>query len=123
VEVEGTIGLRWSDAQLETAARLGAAMAREFGRDLLHIAHYEWAPGRKTDPTGIPGNMPALRAAIKRGHWAASIKPASPATVTPTQPAPAPAPEPEPTITHSQEETMLFIWGRTRGRILSGGVF
>lgn len=77
VEVEGTIGLEWSPAQLETAARLGAQLNKDFGADLLHIAHYEWAPGRKTDPTGIPGRMPALRAAIKRGSWAATLNPAA----------------------------------------------
>lgn len=73
VEVEGTIGLTWSAAQLEAAARLGAQLNREFGTQLLHIGHYEWAPGRKTDPTGIPGHMPALRAAIKRGYWATPV--------------------------------------------------
>lgn len=73
VEVEGTIGLTWSAAQLEAAARLGAQLNREFGTQLLHIGHYEWAPGRKADPTGIPGGMNALRAAIKRGHWATPI--------------------------------------------------
>lgn len=93
VEVEGTIGLTWSDAQLETAARLGAQLDKDFGTSLLHIAHYEWAPGRKTDPTGIPGRMPALRAAIKRGHWAAP----APAKPTPPKPTPAPStPKPEP---------------------------
>jgi hypothetical protein len=88
VEVEGTIGLRWSDAQLETAARLGAQLNRDFGADLLHIGHYEWAPGRKTDPTGIPGMMPALRSAIHRGYWAAptTISHASHTTPTPTTP-------------------------------------
>nr|WP_158524617.1 N-acetylmuramoyl-L-alanine amidase [Auritidibacter sp. NML100628] len=68
IEVEGTTGLRWSDAQLETAARLGAQLDKEFGR-IIHIGHNEYAPGRKTDPTGIPGGMPALRKAINRGYW------------------------------------------------------
>lgn len=84
IEVEGTIGLEWSPAQLETAARLGAALDAEWG-GLIHIAHYEWAPGRKTDPTGIPGNMNALRNAIKRGSWGATIIPAAPATSTPKE--------------------------------------
>lgn len=69
IEVEGTIGLTWSDAQLESAARLGRALAKEWGSGFLQIGHNEYAPGRKTDPTGIPGGMPALRKAIKRGYW------------------------------------------------------
>ncbi|WP_341849286.1 N-acetylmuramoyl-L-alanine amidase [Auritidibacter ignavus] len=73
IEVEGTTGLRWSDAQLETAARLGAQLDKEFGR-IIHIGHNEYAPGRKTDPTGIPGGMPALRKAINRGYWEKSGK-------------------------------------------------
>lgn len=55
-----------------------------------------------------------------------AIKPAAPdSTSRPstTTPAPEPLPEPEPTTPYFQEEDMLFIWGRTRGRILSGGVF
>ena len=94
VEVEGTIGLTWSDAQLETAARLGAQLDKDFGTSLLHIAHYEWAPGRKTDPTGIPGRMPALRAAIKRGYWKqdATSRP-SPVIPKPDTPTPAPIPK------------------------------
>lgn len=84
IEVEGTDGLTWSPAQLETAARLGAQLNRDFGQDLIHIGHHEWAPRRKIDPTGIPGGMNALRAAISRGHWAAPvIKPA--ATSKPVQ--------------------------------------
>lgn len=69
VEVEGTIGLTWSDAQLESAARLGHALAKEWGSGFLQIGHNEYAPGRKTDPTGIPGGMAALRKAIARGYW------------------------------------------------------
>ena len=70
VEVEGTTGLTWSDAQLESASRLGKALHDEFKDDnFLQIGHNEYAPGRKVDPTGIPGGMNALRAAIKRGYW------------------------------------------------------
>ncbi|VXB22107.1 N-acetylmuramoyl-L-alanine amidase [Citricoccus sp. K5] len=97
VEVEGTIGLEWSPAQLETAARLGAQLNKDFGSGLLHIAHYEWAPGRKTDPTGIPGNMTALRAAIKRGNWAAVINPAA------SEPAKPSTPKEEDIMTPDQE--------------------
>lgn len=85
VEVEGTTGLEWSDAQLETAAILGAAFDEEYGKELLNIGHYEWAPRRKVDPTGIPGNMSALRAAIKRGSWngsGATPVPSKPSTGT-----------------------------------------
>ena len=69
VEVEGTTGLTWSDAQLESSARLGHAMNKEWGSSFLQIGHNEYAPGRKIDPTGIPGGMPALRKAISRGYW------------------------------------------------------
>ena len=69
VEVEGTVGLTWSDAQLESAARLGHAMNKEWGSSFLQIGHLEYAPTRKVDPSGIPGGMPALRKAIARGYW------------------------------------------------------
>ena len=69
VEVEGTTGLAWSDAQLESAARLGHAMNKEWGSSFLQIGHLEYAPTRKVDPSGIPGGMPALRKAIARGYW------------------------------------------------------
>lgn len=93
IEVEGTTGLTWSKAQLEAAAKFGRQMDKEFGR-LLHIGHYEWAPGRKTDPSGIPGGMGALRKAIKAGSWSgaggtstagnnSSSKPAKPAKKAP----------------------------------------
>lgn len=78
IEVEGTTGLTWSDEQLETAAKLGAALDDEWG-GLDHIGHYEYT-NRKIDPSGIPGSMDALRQAIKRGSWSTSgsttIKPA-----------------------------------------------
>ena len=69
VEVEGTTGLTWSNAQLESAARLGHAMNKEWGSSFLQIGHLEYAPTRKVDPSGIPGGMPALRKAIARGYW------------------------------------------------------
>jgi hypothetical protein len=69
IEVEGTTGLTWSDAQLEAAARLGHALTEEWGDSFLQIGHMEYAPNRKVDPTGIPGGMSALRSAIKRGYW------------------------------------------------------
>jgi hypothetical protein len=69
IEAEGTTGLVWSSAQLESAARLGHALSEAYGSNILHIGHYEYAPGRKVDPSGVPGDMPALRAAIERGYW------------------------------------------------------
>lgn len=69
IEVEGTTGLTWSTAQLEAAARLGKALSKAYGTSIAHIGHLEYAPGRKIDPSGIPGGMSALRAAINRGYW------------------------------------------------------
>lgn len=84
-------------AQLETAARLGAAIDREWKGSIRHVMHGEWAPSRRRDPTRIPGGWSALRAAIKRGWWAEAPKPAPAPTPTPTpQPSPAPAPKPQP---------------------------
>ena len=56
-------------AQLETGARLGAAIDREWKSSISHVMHGEWAPARRSDPTKIPGGWGALRAAINRGYW------------------------------------------------------
>lgn len=92
VEVEGTTGLNWSNDQLEAAARFGHAMSREFGSNFLHIGHLEYAPGRKVDPSGIPGGMSALRKAIGRGYWkdknwkpGGAVKESSSPSTTPRQ--------------------------------------
>lgn len=79
-------------AQLESAARLGAAIDRDWGRPGTgrHLMHGEWAPGRRSDPTRVPGGWNALRAAISRGYWATPLAVAKPA------PAPKPTANPEP---------------------------
>lgn len=56
-------------AQLDAGARLGAALDQEWKGNLRHVMHGEWAPGRRSDPTQVPGGWAALRAAIKRGSW------------------------------------------------------
>lgn len=73
-------------AQIEAGARLGAAIDREWRGTIRHIMHGEYAPGRRSDPTMIPGGWSAFRAAIKRGYWKQD----------PT-PDPDPAPKPDPT--------------------------
>lgn len=132
IEAENTgLGEPWPAVQMESYVRLVRALIDEFGLDVSRVyGHKEVAYtesgrlGRKPDPAGI--NMDTFRAAVKRGTWSATIKPAAPDNTSRpsiTTPAPEPLPEPEPTTPHFQEEDMLFIWGRTRGRILSGGVF
>lgn len=97
VEVEGTVGLTWSNAQLEAAARLGHAMNKEWGSSFLQIGHLEYAPGRKIDPSGIPGGMPALRKAIARGYWKdKSWKPGGKVSTGSSTSKPAAKPKPKP---------------------------
>ena len=83
-------------AQLETAARLGAAIDREWRGTIRHIMHGEWSPGRRSDPTRIPGGWAGLRAAIKRGHWAdRDLNVTAPDKPTPKPDTPTPAPKPK----------------------------
>ena len=63
IEAESTGYNDWTTAQRDAYPRLCAALCR--GYDIpsrLVIAHREWAPGRKVDPTGI--DMNALRATV-----------------------------------------------------------
>lgn len=77
-------GHKVTDAQLETAARIGAALDAEWNGALRHVMHGEWAPGRRSDPTGV--DWAKLRAAIDRGYWTtdatsgASKPPSKPST-------------------------------------------
>ncbi|MDO5633276.1 MAG: N-acetylmuramoyl-L-alanine amidase [Micrococcus sp.] len=57
-------------AQLETLVRVVAGIRARASGNLPVIMHGEWAPGRRSDPTGIPGGWTALRAALARGWWA-----------------------------------------------------
>ncbi|MDZ5077857.1 N-acetylmuramoyl-L-alanine amidase [Nesterenkonia sp. HG001] len=69
-------------AQLETGARIGAAFDEEWRGEIRHVMHGEWAPTRRTDPTGV--DWEKLRAAIDRGRWATDA-----AAGGGTQPAPS----------------------------------
>ncbi|WP_070158475.1 peptidoglycan recognition protein family protein [Nesterenkonia sp. PF2B19] len=77
-----------TDAQLETGARIGAAFNEEWRGEIRHVMHGEWAPDRRTDPTGV--DWEKLRAAIDRGHWATDAAAGAP------EPDSEPEPEPEP---------------------------
>ena len=56
--------------QLEALARVLHALQEEWGGELTIIGHGEYNGWRvRTDPTGVPGGMDAVRAAAKRGTW------------------------------------------------------
>ena len=56
--------------QLESLARVLHALQEEWGGELTIIGHGEYNGFQvRTDPTGVPGGMDAVRAAAKRGTW------------------------------------------------------
>ena len=56
--------------QLESLARVLHALQGEWGGELEIIGHGEYNGWKvRTDPTGVPGGMDAVRAAAKRGTW------------------------------------------------------
>ena len=56
--------------QLESLARVLHALQDEWGGELTIIGHGEYNGFQvRTDPTGVPGGMDAVRAAAKRGTW------------------------------------------------------
>ena len=56
--------------QLEALARVLHALQEEWGGELEIIGHGEYNGFQvRTDPTGVPGGMDAVRAAAKRGTW------------------------------------------------------
>ena len=56
--------------QLESLARVLHALQNEWGGELEIIGHGEYNNFQvRTDPTGVPGGMDAVRAAAKRGTW------------------------------------------------------
>ena len=56
--------------QLESLARVLHALQEEWGGELEIIGHGEYNGWKvRTDPTGVPGGMDAVRAAAKRGIW------------------------------------------------------
>lgn len=68
VESVGT-GPVWPNAQVHAAAKATAALCRAYGVPVARVlGHKEVCspPGRKVDPVGIPGDMPAFRALVQR---------------------------------------------------------
>lgn len=56
--------------QLESLARVLHALQNEWDGELEIIGHGEYNGWKvRTDPTGVPGGMDAVRAAAKRGTW------------------------------------------------------
>ena len=56
--------------QLESLARVLHALQEEWDGELEIIGHGEYNGWKvRTDPTGVPGGMDAVRAAAKRGTW------------------------------------------------------
>lgn len=56
--------------QLESLARVLHALQEEWGGELTIIGHGEYNGFQvRTDPTGVPGGMDAVREAAKRGTW------------------------------------------------------
>ena len=56
--------------QLESLARVLHALQNEWDGELEIIGHGEYNNFQvRTDPTGVPGGMDAVRAAAKRGTW------------------------------------------------------
>jgi hypothetical protein len=67
IEAESAGRGDWTPAQLESYPRGVAALLRHLGVGAdRFIAHKEWAPGRKTDPAGWPGDMNGFRATVAR---------------------------------------------------------
>jgi hypothetical protein len=67
IEAESSGRGDWTPAQLEAYPRGVAALLRDLGVGAdRFIAHKEWAPGRKTDPAGWPGDMNGFRATVAR---------------------------------------------------------
>lgn len=72
-------------AQINQMALVGAALNRIFeGWRGLHLMHGEWAPGRRTDPTNIPGGWDGLRKMIAsgKGYTVTPNKVSAPSTAT-----------------------------------------
>lgn len=56
-------------AQLDSMARVAKAFNDDFPTPRRTVMHGEWAPGRRSDPTKVPGGWAALKRAIARGSW------------------------------------------------------
>jgi len=70
IEVESTgTGTPWPTAQVNACARAAAALCRKYGVPSSRVlGHKEICspPGRKVDPVGIPGDMPAFRKLVQQ---------------------------------------------------------
>lgn len=65
VETDHTDGEAWPEAQVSALRAGTAAILKHWGRPADNvIGHYEWAPGRKSDPAGL--NMKAERKRVAR---------------------------------------------------------
>lgn len=74
VEAESTGRGDWTSAQLESYPRGVAALLRHLGLGPERaLAHKEWAPGRKIDPAGWPGDMKGFRESV--AEWMAGKTP------------------------------------------------
>jgi hypothetical protein len=68
VESVGT-GPEWPSVQVHAAAKLTAALCKRYGVPVSRVlGHKEvcYPVGRKIDPVGIPGDMPAFRALVQQ---------------------------------------------------------
>ncbi len=64
-ESTGSVEGDWTFAQIDAYPRLVAALVAGFGFDVdMVIGHKEWAPGRKVDPRGWPGDLDGFRASV-----------------------------------------------------------
>lgn len=79
-------------AQLDSAARVAKAFNDDFPTPRRTVMHGEWAPGRRSDPTKVPGGWAALKRAVARASWDGSA-PSGGSTST-TKPAAKPKPKP-----------------------------
>ena len=83
VSMDASVEFPPTPAQLETLARLLHALQTEWYGELTIIGHGEYNNFRvRTDPTGVPGGMDAVRAAAKRGTWSTKAPASTSATGT-----------------------------------------
>lgn len=85
VSMDASVEFPPTPAQLETLARLLHALQTEWYGELTIIGHGEYNNFRvRTDPTGVPGGMDAVRAAAKRGTWSTKAAASTPTSATAT---------------------------------------
>lgn len=79
-------------AQLDSMAKVAKSFNDDWDTPRTTVMHGEWAPGRRSDPTKVPGGWAALKRAVARGSWDGSA-PSGGVTST-TKPAAKPAAKP-----------------------------